>query len=314
MSKSSGEIVIVHDSASSLPADYSPEGYKGLVEVPFKITSVSDDGQNKQWVDHAFISDEERAEFVHDLETTKITTSLPSPGDYKKAYEKIIETGITEIAVVPMSSVQSGSMQSAITAAEIFEDQPNIHISVADCKTVSIGQGLLVTQADIENQNGEFKNAAEVVDRVNELSKGVYVAQGFSNIEHLRRGGRIGPVSGMLCGVMGIIPIIGEGENGELKRIDQKRGWKKTREAILNHVASEVGDRAVRLALVYFESDQVDAFRSSFENDDRFVRAVDVNGEKYDMLECEERMVTCVHSSTGIAGGGGLVIPKRHRR
>jgi hypothetical protein len=58
----------------------------------------------------------------------------------------------------------------------------------------------------------------------------------------------------------------------------------------------------------------VDAFRSSFENDERFVRAVDANEEKYDILEFEERMVTCVHSSTGIAGGGGLVIPKRHRR
>ena len=305
----SGEIVIVHDSASSLPVDYSPKGYKGLIEIPFKITAMSNDGQSKQWIDHAFVSDEERAEFVHDLETTKITTSLPSPGDYKKIYEEIIESGITEIAVVPMSGVQSGSMQSAINAAEILKDQANI--SVADCKTVSIGQGLLVTQADIENRNGEFNSAAEVVNRVNELSKGVYVAQGFSNLEHLHRGGRVGKATSAIGGVFGVIPIIGEDEEGELKRIEQKRGWKKTREAIINHVAHEVGDRAVRLAIVYFESDQVDAFRDGFENDARFVRAVDINGQKYDILESEQRMVTCVHSGTRIAGGGALVIPEK---
>ncbi len=309
MSKNSGEIVIVHDSASSLPADYSSKGYKGLVEVPFKITSIGDDGETKLWVDHAFISDEERAEFVHDLEKTKITTSLPSPGDYMKAYTDIIDSGVTEIAVIPMSGVQSGSMQSAMTAAEMLRDQVNI--SVADCKTVSIGQALLVTQADIENRNGDFNSASEVVNRVNELSQGVHVAQGFSNLEHLHRGGRVGKATSAIGGILGIIPIIGEDEDGELKRIEQKRGWKKTREAILNHVTREVGDRAVRLAIVYFESDQVDAFRDSFENDTRFVRAVDINGEKYDVLESEQRMVTCVHSGTGIVGGGALVIPKR---
>ena len=294
-------IAIVHDSASSLHIANFPN----LYEVPFTVTATTGD-QTKDWIDNPFQSDAEKADFINDLATTQMSTSQPNPEAYKKVFEDIISKGITEIAVVPMSRGLSGSINSAELAALALRNEANI--AVADCKTVSIGQGLLVTQADIENKNGDFEDAAQLVDRVEELSKQVYVAQAFSSLEHLRKGGRIGLASSMIAGVLGIIPIIGTNEEGKLVPIDKKRGWKKSRESIIQHVSENVGQKAVRLALVKFESDQIDYLREEIKG--RFVIATDKDGKEYDVLECEENMVTAAHSGPGVVGLGALIVEK----
>ena len=302
-----GEIAIVHDSASSLPRDLRTNEPGHITEVPFKIMTEFD-GLTREWVDHP-LSDAEKAEFVHylNLKTARVTTSQPNPEDYKAAYEGIIKTGVTEIAVIPMSNQLSGSMESARIAAEELKHQANI--VVADCKTVSIGQGLLITQADIENADGRFNSAAELVRRVEYLSKKVYVAQAFPSLDYLRRGGRIGLASSMVAGVLNIIPIIGVNPEGLLKPIDKKpRGWKNARETIVSYVSEAAGQRAVRLALVHFESDQVDNLHSDVEN--RFVLATNKAQKRFEMLDCEQGLVTCAHSGPGVIGLGALVLDK----
>ena len=300
------KIAIVHDSASSLHGDYIETNFPNLIEVPFTITAVEGD-EYKEWIDNPFKSETERLEFLHDLATSQLLTSQPNPEAYKKVFEDIISKGITEIAVIPMSRGLSGSINSATLAALALRNEANI--VVADCKTVTIGQGLLTTQAYIENENGEFDNANEMVDRVEELSKKLYVAQAFSSLEHLRKGGRIGLVAGTIAGVLGIIPIIGANEEGKLAPIDKKRGWKKSREAIIHYVSDNVGQKAVRLALVHFESDQLDNLREGIKG--RFVIATDKDGNEYDVMECEQNMVTAAHSGPGVVGLGVLVLDKQ---
>jgi len=302
------KIAIVHDSGSSLPDEYRLS-YPGLYEQPFEVIAVRPNGYIKKWVDSPFESVEERAVFIDDLSTAQITTSLPSAGKYLETFNKIIESGIHEIAVVPMSSGTSGSMNSAAQAAEMLKDKANI--SVADIKTLSMAQGLLVSQADIENKRGEFDCAEEMVTRVNELSKRIFAVQAFSNLEHLRRGGRIGHLSNMVGGILHIKPLLGVDEEGKLDKIAQPKGWKNARPSIIDYVAENIGERSVRLALVHFESNQIDLLRAEVETDDRFNIATkettpDGKEVKYETLECEEHMVTAAHSGTGVVGLGGL--------
>lgn len=301
-----GKIVIVHDSASSLPDNLRTKEFGDLIEVPLTIAVESGD-DDKEWIDHPFESSSERAEFVNDLRTGKISTSQPNPEAYKRVFRDIISNGVTEIAVVPMSGQLGGSMRSALSAAEDLKEKANIF--VADCKTVSIGQGLLITQADMENKRGEFNNAKDLVNRVEGLSKELYVAQAFPNLEFLRKGGRIGLVASMLANAFGIIPIIGANAEGKLVPIDKQRGWPRTRESIINYVSKGAGQRAVRLALVYFESNQLDNLRNQIK--DIFTIATDENGEKFDILECEQSMVLGAHSGPEVIGLGALVIDKK---
>lgn len=324
------KVAIVHDSASSMPDEYR-SGYSGLIEVPFKVTAVAGD-TTRTWVDNPFESDEEKARFIHDLQTTQVTSSLPSVGDYIDTYKEIINKGITEIGVIPMSNhpKMSGSANSARFAAKELEDEANI--VVFDSKTVSIGQGLLIAQADTENRADKFQTANELVGRVEDLSKGLYLAQGFSDLGHLRRGGRIGLASNMIGGVFDVIPIIGLNEEGVLRPIVKKRGWKKTHRAIIEHVAEgvashdangELGNIAVRLAFVNFESEQIEDLRakvaeriqhdtdSDDERKSKFKIATDVNGKNYDIMEFKENMVIAVHSGINVDGFGALVIPEQ---
>jgi DegV family protein with EDD domain len=320
------KIAIVHDSGSSLPEKYRT-GYDGLAEVPFKVVSVKD-GRITTWTDSPFESDDERSMFLDDLESAQMTTSLPSSGDYAKVYKEIIGQGINEIAVIPMSSGMSGSMNSATQAADMLKGEANI--SVADVKTVSVGQGLLVTQADIENKAGRFDSAAEVVQRTEELSQNnLYLAQGFSDLAHLRKGGRIGLAASMVGGVFGIIPVLDVNEEGILRPVAKKRGWNKAHNAMIEHIVEgvashdingELGNVAVRLALVQFEPVKYQDLRSRVESmiqkeDDseegrksKFKLELNENGEPYETLDCVENMVTAVHSGTGVDGLGVLVI------
>jgi DegV family protein with EDD domain len=324
------KVAIVHDSASSMPDAYR-SGYAGLIEVPFQITSMLN-GKTKTWVDNPFESDEQKEEFLYYLKNGQTTTSLPSAGDYLNTYKEIVNKGITEISVIPMSNhpTMSGSANSARFAAEELKNEANI--VVFDSKTLSLGQGLLIAQADAENKDGKFNTADELVDRVEDLSHGVYLAQAFSDLNQLRKGGRIGLAANMIGGVFDVIPIINVNEEGELQPVAKKHGWKKAHRAIIEHVAEgiashdpsgEIGNIAVRLALVSFESEHIEDLRtrvteripdetdSDEERKSKFKLATGSNGEKYDIMEFKENMVIAVHSGVGVDGFGALVIPEQ---
>jgi len=113
--------------------------------------------------DNPFESDEEKAEFIRDLKEAQVMTSLPSVGDYINTYEEVINKGITEIGVIPISNgpVWAARQIRQSLAAKKLEDEANI--VVFNSKTVSIGQGLLLSQADTENRAGDFSTANELM-------------------------------------------------------------------------------------------------------------------------------------------------------
>lgn len=305
------KIAIVTDSGSSLPSESRTTVYNGgIVEVPFTITSINKNQGHRDWIDQP-LSDEKRLEFIRDLndKSINITTSQPNPESYYRAFMDIINCGVTEIAVVPISDKLSNSIGSAKIAAEEFDNRSDINIVVADCKTVSIGQGLLLAQADEENINDKFNNANELVGRIEELSKDLCVVQAFSDLDHLRRGGRIGRAESLIGGVLNIIPMIGVNADGGLEPIGKNRGWEKTRRSIIDYVSKGVGMYAVRLAAVHFDSNQFNNLCSDIEG--RFNIANDKSGQPYQVLKCEQSSVISVHSGPGVIGLGALAIKNR---
>ncbi len=325
------KVAIVHDSATSLPDEYRI-GYPGLAEVPFKIVAVTDD-RSKTWIDNPFESEKERQEFLYNLKNGQLLTSQPNPADYEQIFSEIIASGITEIGVIPMSNGpgMSGSRNSAESAAKDLEKVANIR--VFDSKTLSVGQGLLVAQADAENKNGEFETADDLVNRVEELSKGLYLAQGFSDLGHLRRGGRIGLAASMVGGVFDIVPVLSLNEDGVLYPLAKKRHWKRAHAAIVEHVFEglesytterELGSIAVRFAFVDFESTQIENLRSvaaarirketkdTEESEPKIHLAKDKDGKPYKIIKGKESKVLATHTSVGVAGFAGLVVSERH--
>ncbi len=291
----------------------------------FFSISAEVDGQHKEWVDSPFITDEEKADFLRTLKKgKKMDTAQPNARQFGGTYWSNIQNGTEQIASLVISKELSGTMTSAelgksLSPKDLEPKKPGLstvsfgeqaNIIVADIKTASIGEGLVITQVEMENRRGDFKDATELVKRAEELSRNLYVAQAVPDLGFLRRGGRIGLADRMLGGIMGIIPIVGIDENGAIVPAEEKkRGWPRTREALINHVAGEVGDRAVRLALVYYDTDQFDNLRNDIRG--RFKIAEDEFGKEYEIMLREQDMVTSVYGGPGIIGVAALVLGKR---
>lgn len=331
MSSGSGEITIVHDCASAFPLQQRAEGISGISEVYFTITAKVN-GEDKKWVDKPSITDEERAEFLHALKSGKVDTSQPNDIAFAKAYWGEIQKGKEELAVFVISKALSGTMNSAILGKDLSPDElypkkglskvrlgEQANIVVADLRSASIGEALLITQGDMENKRGDFKNATELVQRAEDLSKKLYVAQAIPDLGYLRRSGRIGRAERMKGGVFGIIPTVTINEEGEIEAAEDRiRGWRHVRESLIAHVANEVGDRAVRLALVYYETDQLDNLRNDIQGrftiaEDEFYKPTKPNEavKYYETMIRQQDMVTCVSGGTGIIGVAALVPGKK---
>jgi DegV family protein with EDD domain len=300
MSKPESNVAIVYDSAASFPVEL--QNQPNLEEVRFTINIPGDDP--RQWEDHPFGPDltAEKAQFLSDLRSGNLGTSQPNPRAYREVFDKIIERDVTEIVVIPLSIGLSHSMESAQQAADELAGQANI--AVVDCKTASIGQSLLIAEA--LRIRDDSAGATDLAEKVGQLSKRLHVAQIFSDLRHIERGGRIGRAKRLAGSMLSVKPILGINPEGTIEPIGRARGWGKACEAVVDYVASGVGENTVRLAFAHFETDNLGTLHAAA--DGRFKIAKDHDGKEFAPLECEQSQVLDAHSGTDVVGLGALIV------
>ncbi|NLK01183.1 MAG: DegV family protein, partial [Clostridia bacterium] len=194
-----GKIAIVTDSTADLPPEII-EKYNISI-VPLKVLFG-----NKEYKDGIDIGPDE---FYEKLEksNTLPTTSQPSPGDFIKVYRSLLEQ-YTEIISIHLSSNLSSTVNVARLAGKDFKDR----IHVFDSKSISLGIGLLATEAAKSVQEGLRIN--EVLEKIKSVRKNSEVLFTLDTLEYLSKGGRIGKVSGLLGSVLNIKPIVRVNEEG----------------------------------------------------------------------------------------------------
>ncbi|MCM1012595.1 MULTISPECIES: DegV family protein [unclassified Brevibacterium] len=137
---------------------------------------------------------------------SEVSTSMATPARFAAAYADLIDHGAEAIIVVTMSGELSGTRDSAVTAAT---DQP-VLIDVVDSRTTSAGLAGAVAVAAAGIGRGE--DVASIAGTVADWCAGetmtVFAPQ---NLEHLRRGGRIGAASSLLGRALQIVPVLGLG-------------------------------------------------------------------------------------------------------
>jgi len=151
-------------------------------------------------------------------------TSQPNPQDYIDKYKPHLEAG-QDILVLTISSKLSGSYQSAKMAAEMLEETfPDRSIEVLDSFSASIGQGLILDE--IISMRAAGYTLEKTVFLAEEISKTTHVYVTLDSLEYLKRGGRVGPTTALVGGILGLKPIL-QLENGEVSQLDSVRGRKK---------------------------------------------------------------------------------------
>ncbi|MCL2286386.1 MAG: DegV family protein [Firmicutes bacterium] len=156
-------------------------------------------------------------------------TAQPSPQDYIDIYTPHLEAG-KDIISLTISSKLSGSYNSATLAANTLKDDfPNRSIIVIDSLNGAVGQGLIVKEMAKMRDNGY--SITETARITREVIKTVKIYFTLDSLEYLKRGGRVGPTTALVGGILGLRPVL-HLVDGAVEQLDSVRGKKKVLQLI----------------------------------------------------------------------------------
>lgn len=216
-------VAVVTDSTASLPAALADAA--GVVVVPLQVTV--DGTAHREGVDLG------TAGVVEALRRgARMTTSQPGPDAFARTYARLAARGAREIVSVHLSSELSGTVASAQLAAR----STGVPVHVVDSRSVAMGLGYAVLAAARETSGSAAVRAAE------RTAAGSQVLFAVDSLEHLRRGGRLGPVAAALGTVLGLRPVLGV-RHGRLEVVDKVRTGARARDRVVEATLEEARRR-----------------------------------------------------------------------
>jgi len=188
-------VKVVTDSVSDLPEGITRE--LGVTIIPLYVhfgTETYRDG-----------IDLTSEEFYYKLAHSKTlpTTSVPSPGTFAEAYDRLAEE-TDEILAITISSKLSATYEVALQARELMKRK--CRVEVVDSQLATIAEGFIVMKAAKAAQAGASLD--EVVDITHHNISRVDFRAAFDTLEYLKRGGRIGKAQAFLGSMLRVNPII----------------------------------------------------------------------------------------------------------
>lgn len=219
MSVSAPKIAIVTDSTSDLDSEVSKEF--GIDILPLHVVY-----KDREYLDGVSISPNE----VYDNMNIEVpTTSLPSPAEISTLFNRLRDAEFTHILSMHISSGLSGTYD---TVCQVAKDYKEMVIEVLDSKALSMGLGFPVLEAARElRRSRDFQAAIKVAKTVAQHTKLYFV---LSTLEYLKRGGRIGYVSGTIGELLNIKPIITVNSEGKYVTYAKVRGRDQSLKKLLD--------------------------------------------------------------------------------
>lgn len=210
---------IVSDGALDLGLERTNE--LGVYVVPFYVSPDGGENHKKEIIE---LKVRDFYQYLIDNPTIFPKTSMPSLQDYLDVFEEIAKTK-NDIICLTISSKLSGSYNSAIAAKQILEENyPDIKVTVIDTTVVTGLQGMLVEEVmKMKKANCTYEQMIEKIEKLKMTGRVFFTLQ---TMDYLVHGGRVGKLSGMAAGKLGIKPIITL-QDGELLNGGIARGRKK---------------------------------------------------------------------------------------
>ena len=204
------KIAVVTDSTSDLTKS-DLEKY-GIESIPLKVIY-----SDQQFHDRVDITP---AEVYESFEREIPTTSMPSPQEIMDVYNKLKDQGYTHIISIHISSGLSATYSNCMMVSDQIE---GVEVEVIDSKMLSKGLGRLVLYANSLVEAGEL-SFAEIIEKVEAKKDKIEVFFVVETLKYLKKGGRIGKLSGTIAEFLNIKPIIAINDEGEYFTFDKVRG------------------------------------------------------------------------------------------
>lgn len=213
---------IIVDSTS----DLMPEIREQVHVVPLTLRFGEEEFIDGVTIDHKT--------FYEKLVETDVfpSTSQAVPSAFEVEYDKARKAG-ESVVVITLASRLSGTYQSAVLAAEDYEN-----IYVVDSTSVAIGGGILVELA--LRYLAEGMSAKEIAERLDEEKKKIVVVALVDTLEYLKKGGRISKTVAFAGSVLNIKPVISL-TDGVINILGKARGSKMGNNLLMQEIEKAGG-------------------------------------------------------------------------
>jgi DegV family protein with EDD domain len=159
------------------------------------------------------------------------TTSQPSPGAFRAAYQRLRDEGATEILSIHVSGKLSKTIESARQAAEGIEGVRIVHLD-SQLATLALGMGV-VHAAEAVEAGQSLEEARATAESIFARTHTLFMVD---TLEYLRRGGRIGRAQELVGSLLKLKPILAL-EGGEVVPVGRARTKQKAIEEMLRRAA-----------------------------------------------------------------------------
>lgn len=272
------KVAIITDSS----CDLTPEIIGNL---PIKIIPLRILFEETEYKDRVDIQSQE----IYEKMRSEIpTTSLPAAADIIKVIENLKNQGYTDIIGIFISSGLSGTFNVAKTIAESYNDQLNI--TIIDSLQVSMGLGYMVLDAANRAVNNE--SVEEIMQEIINISDLIKVDFVVGTLKYLKKGGRIGHLSGTIGEMLQVKPILTI-RDGSIETIKKVNGRKKSIKALIDIIEDKSNKDLTNIIILHADAR---------EEAEKIREQLNQNHPQIKILVISISAVVGVHTGPGLIG------------
>ena len=185
------------------------------------------------------------------------TTSAPSPGDFRTAFDAIFAGGAEAIVCPTLGTKLSATFQSATLAAQALPDR---EIHVIDTGSTSMSTGIPALVAAALAQEG--LPASEIAQRVRDCLPNVNLFVAVDTLDYLRKGGRLSATQAVIGSMLSVKPIITVAD-GSVTLSERQRSRAKARARVIELISAQPVERLAILHTPTSTPEEIGAFREA---------------------------------------------------
>lgn len=272
------KIALITDTTSDLSEEFIKE--YNIQVLPFRIIY-----KDREYLDKVNITPEEVYEgFKKEVPTS----SMPSMDDMENLFKKLEDEGYTHAIAIVLSTGLSG-IYNGIKI--VSESHPKINTLIWDSKSISLGEGAQVINCGKLIKKG--LSFEEIKEEIPKFYEKVHLYFVVGTLDYLKKGGRIGKVSGTIGELLNIKPIVSPDKNGVYATVDKVRGRKQSLNRLVDIAKGHLKEHKCIVYVMHGDA---------LEDSNWF----------YDNIKSEARITSmnyggCISPVSGVHSGPGLV-------
>ena len=211
------------------------------------------DGNITEYSDN-FKEYDEYVNFYNRLRAGEISkTTILNVQTHVDMFMEMAKKGIKNALHISQSYGLSPTVDNANKAIEIVkETYPDINYKAIECRTTTIGEGIVVkTACELRDEGWELDDAISYLEDYKMKMQHFVVV---SDLMYLKRGGRLSSTSAFMGTVLQLKPIITFSKEGKLEVIRKELGLRKALRSIVNEFKKYTKNERFKMVIVHTDN------------------------------------------------------------